>query len=181
MFISDNSITLKGTSIPKMLKLTCGKLWCLSACKKINFISLFFFEISGRHWKLAILRILEMLDNPPVKVILSICRKHAYLSACKKSTSPLTSFLRYCKKKQTYYFGYFGHTCLCTPKMRASNCRTFWCLSACQKQTSSFTSFLRYYIINTLAIWLVDSIFTHNSITTILPDMKKVMKYQFQY
>ena len=34
----------------------------------------------------------------PIKIILSICSKLSCLSACKKSTSSLNSFLRYCKE-----------------------------------------------------------------------------------
>ena len=38
------------------------------------------------------------------------------------------------------------------------------------------TSFLRYYILKNSAIWLADSILTHNSRTRILPDMRLVVK-----
>ena len=45
----------------------------------------------------------------PSKIIVLICKKLSCLSLCKKSTSIITSFLRYCNDMQTYYFGYFGH------------------------------------------------------------------------
>ena len=44
MPINNDSITLWENLMPKILKLTCGKLWCLSSCKKINFISDFFLR-----------------------------------------------------------------------------------------------------------------------------------------
>ena len=56
--INDDSITLKKTLMPKMLKSICGKL------VKLNFISNLFFEILYRHCKLSIFGILGMLDHP---------------------------------------------------------------------------------------------------------------------
>ena len=52
-----------------------------------------------------------------------------------------------------------------------STCRTFWCLSACKETTSS----LWYYTLKNLVIWLVESIFTHNLRTRILPDKELVV------
>ena len=44
MPVNNDSITLKETLVPKVLKSTCRKLWCLSACKKST-SSNFFFDI----------------------------------------------------------------------------------------------------------------------------------------
>ena len=44
------------------------------------------------------------------------------------------NFLTYCENMETSYFRYFGHACLCTPKMIASTFKTVRRLSACQKQ-----------------------------------------------
>ena len=40
----------------------------------------------------------------PLKIIISICKKLSCLSACKKSTPSLTSFLRYCKEIENLLF-----------------------------------------------------------------------------
>ena len=58
----------------------------------------FFFEILLKEIaNLLFWELWECLTNP-TKIIASISSKLSYFSACKKSTSPLTSFLRYCKE-----------------------------------------------------------------------------------
>ena len=122
-------------------------------------------------WLFWILATLSMPSYTNLKVILSTHRKLLCLSTQNKSTSFPIIFWRYCKDMQTSYFGYFEHACLCKLKMIVPTCRTLRCLPACQKQTLPFTSLLRCYILKNLAIWLVDSILSHNSRTRILPDM----------
>ena len=81
---------------------------------KTNFV----FEILQTYCKLNTLSTLRMLSIMPIindsttleetlipRVLKSKCRKLWCLSACKKSTS----FLRYCKDKQTCFFGNFGN------------------------------------------------------------------------
>ena len=80
-------------------------------------------EILLIHCNLAILGIWD-----PIKIIVSIWRKLSCLSVCKKSTSSLTSFLRYCMQTVT---------------IKVSIWRNL-CLSAGKKSTSSFPFFLRY-------------------------------------
>ena len=53
----------------------------------------------------------------PSKIIVPICRKLSFLSACKKITFIPRFFWKYCKDMQTSYFRIFGHAWLCTPKM----------------------------------------------------------------
>ena len=58
----------------------------------------FFFEILLKEIaNLLFWELWECLINP-TKIIASISSKLSHFSACKKSTSPLTSFLRYCKE-----------------------------------------------------------------------------------
>ena len=101
--------------MPKVLKSTCRKLWCLSACKKSNSSLTYFL----RHCKdIANLPFWELWECLiiPIKIIVSICSKLSCLSACKKSiaSSSLTSFLRYCKKNSKLVIlgnlGMPGHT-----------------------------------------------------------------------
>ena len=78
------------------------------------------------------------------KMLKSTCRKLWCLSACKKSTSSLTSFLRYCKDITNLLFWEFWE-CLTIPiKIIVSIYSMLSCLSACKKLTSSFIYFLRY-------------------------------------
>ena len=66
--------------------------------QNIKFISNFFFEIYCKD--IANLLFWELWEclTIPIKIIVSICRKPSCLFACKKSTSSITSFLRYCKE-----------------------------------------------------------------------------------
>ena len=67
--------------IPRVLKSTCRKFWCLFACKKINFIS-HFFQILSKHCKLSILAALGMLDLPYQKPYYQLIKNvYAYLHA----------------------------------------------------------------------------------------------------
>ena len=111
----------------------------LICMQKISFFSNFFLKILQRNSKLVTLGNLGM--------------------PCPKSTSSPTFFWKYWKDMQTFYFRYFGHAWLRTPKMIVPTYRKLWCLFACQKYTSSFTSFLRYYILKNPANWLANSTF----------------------
>ena len=119
----------------KVLELTCGKFWCLSACKKST-SSLTSFLRYCRHCKLAIGNFGNAWLSPS-KVIVSICRELSCLDACNKSTSSLTFFLRYCKKIANLLFWVIW-ACLVTPIMIVSIWTNLWCLSASKKQLLSF-------------------------------------------
>ena len=94
------------TSIKKDVNL--WKLWNLSACKKWTPFLTSFLRYCKDITNLLLWVIWECLIMPVnndgktlqkmlmSKVFRSTCRKLWYLSACKKSTSSLTSFLKYC-------------------------------------------------------------------------------------
>ena len=105
---------------PKMIVSFWRHLWRLSAGKK----STSSFTLPLRYCK--------YIANLFFWV-LSTCRKFSRLSTSKKSTSSLTFFWRYRIDMQISYFGYLGHTCLCTLKMKVSTCRKLQCWYACQK------------------------------------------------
>ena len=64
----------------------------------MNSIMNLFLEILSRHCKLAILVTLGMLDHTHQKILVSLFSKLLYLSACKKSTASLPSFLTCCRE-----------------------------------------------------------------------------------
>ena len=75
------------------------------------------------------------------KVLKSTCIEIWYLSACKDSTSSLTSFLKYCKDITNLLFWELWE-CLTIPiKIIISICSMLSCLSACKKSTSSLIYF----------------------------------------
>ena len=81
-------ITLSKTLMPKVLKSTWRKPWCLSASKQ-SISSLTSF------CKLCILGTLGMLDHTHQKISISI---FSSFHACKKSIASLTSFSACCKE-----------------------------------------------------------------------------------
>ena len=82
---------------------------------------------------------------------LSACRKFWCLSVCKKSTSSLTTFLRYCKDIACCYFEYFRHAWLHPSNMIMTTFLILWCLSV-QKPTSPFEFFGREWQYSTILI-----------------------------
>ena len=148
-------------------------------CRQKNQLHLSrFLEILQRYCELVILATLDIPRCIRLMWYYQLVGNFRVSLQTKKSASSAMFFWRYCKDMQTSYSGFFGHAWLRTPKMIISTCRKRQCLSACQKYTSSLTSFLRYYILKNPAIWLADSILTHNSSTRIMPDMGLVVKYQ---
>ena len=136
------------------------KLSCLSACKK---------------WTLSLtsfLRYRKDIAN------LWTCRKLSCLSPSKKINFVSKFFWGYCKDTQPFYFSYFGHAWLCTPKMIVTTCRKLRCLSTCKKIKFIIHFFLEILHLKKPATWLADSILAHNLRTRILPDMGLVVKYQ---
>ena len=79
------------------------------------------------------------------KLLKSICGKFLCLSSSKKSTSSLTSFLRYCKDTANCYFANFENAWLPSSKIKESVCRKLLCLYACNKSTSSLTCFITHW------------------------------------
>ena len=99
---------------------------CLIYCKDIA--NLLFWELQ------------ECLIIPTIKTLVFICRKPSSSSACKKSTSSPTSFVRHCKEIVKLLFWVIWAclvTWLCTPKVILSTRRKRLCLSASKKATSS--------------------------------------------
>ena len=77
----------------------------------------------------------------PIKIIVSMCSK-LMLIYTQKSTSSLTSFLRFWKEIANFIFSVIW-ACH-TPKMIVWIWRNLWCLSASKISFSSFTFYLRY-------------------------------------
>ena len=84
------------------------------------------------------------------------CRKIWCLSIYQKSTSSLTSFLRYCKDIANLPFWEIGECLTISIKVKVSICRKLLCLYGCKKSTPSFTSFFRYCEeIANLIFWVI--------------------------
>ena len=83
--------------------------------QKINCIPNFVLEISQRYYKFFwVLETGLAKHIKTVKKVVSTCRKFRCLSACKKSTSLLTIFLRHCKDIAQLLFSVL-QTCLAAP------------------------------------------------------------------
>ena len=81
--------------------------------QRINYIPNFVLEIFQRYYKFFwVLETALAKHIKTVKKVVSTCRKCRFLSACKKSTSSLTTFLRHCKDIACCYFEYFRHAWL---------------------------------------------------------------------
>ena len=103
----------------KIMASISSKLSCLSACKKINFVTHTCLATYISHdWHLTFI--------------------------CKKSTSSFMFSLRYCKILQTFCFGYFGYASLCEPKWYYHLVENFLCLPAGKKSTSPTMLSWRY-------------------------------------
>ena len=77
--------------MPKVLKSTCRKLWCLSACKKSTLSLTSILRYCKNITNLLFWELWECLTIP-IKIIVSICSMLSCLSVCKKSTSSLICF-----------------------------------------------------------------------------------------
>ena len=124
--------------------------------QKINSIPNF-FQILQRFAKLLLWviweRFIMSINNHSItfyptlvpKVLKSTCRSLWYLSACKKSTSSLSTFLRYCTDIVNLLFWEIWKWLTIFIKIIVSICSNFSCLPGCKKSTSPFTSLLRYW------------------------------------
>ena len=98
-----------------------------------NFILHLSFEILQRYCKLVVLGTLSMLGNVHQKwYYLLVGNFRVSLQANNQLHPPMLSW-SYCKNMPTFYFKYFGHAWLHTPRMTVSTFRTFQNLSTCQK------------------------------------------------
>ena len=89
--------------------------------QKISRIPNFVLEISQRYYKFFwVLQTVLAKHIKAVKKVVSTCRKFRCLSACRKSTSLLTTFLRHCKELHSCYFKYFRHAWLHPSDMAVS-------------------------------------------------------------
>ena len=115
----------------KIIVSVCSKLSCLSAWKKIKFITYFFLQILQRNSKLVLLGTLDMPGYVHSKWYYQLVGNfYVYLHA-KIRLHPSSFFLEILQS----YFGYFGHAWshTHTPKMIVSTCRRLRGLSASQK------------------------------------------------
>ena len=152
----------------KVFESTCRNFWCLSSCKKSTSSLTSFL----RYWKdIANLLFWELREylTISIKVIISIWSKqlvilgnmrmpgHAHLKWKyhfeetfnvyhneKDQLHPLCFPWHIEKILQTCCFGYFGHACLCTPKVVLSSYRKLLRLSLGKKSTSSSMLLWRY-------------------------------------
>ena len=91
-----------------------------------------------------------------LRVLQSICRKLWFLSACKKSTSCVTSFLRYCKDTANLLFWELREHLTISIKITVSVWTKLSWLSECKISTASITSLLRCYReIANLLYWVI--------------------------
>ena len=112
-------------SCPSIIRSTCGRLWLLKWWNQFvgNFDvylhaenQLHLSSFLRYHKNIANFAIWELCECLiiPIKIMVSICGKLSCLSACKKWTTSLTSFLRYCKEIAKLVFlgnmGKPGHT-----------------------------------------------------------------------
>ena len=112
--------------------------------QKINFILHIFFEILQRYCKFVILGTLGMPGYAHPKWYYRLVENFRVYLQTKIQLHPLRFGWDIAKLFQTYYFGYFGHVWLRTPRVILSTCRKLLSLSACKNLTSSFTFSMRY-------------------------------------
>ena len=99
IMVINDSITLQGTLVPKVLKSTCRSLSCLPACKKsTSFLTYFLKHCKDNIIKLLFWELWKSLTIP-IKIIVSICSKYSCLPACRRST-----LLRYCREIANFLF-----------------------------------------------------------------------------
>ena len=132
--INNNSITLKKTLIAINFYLYAKSQFHISLLfwDTAKTLQTCYFGNYGNAWP------------SPSKIMLSICRKLSCLSACKKSTSLLTYFLRYCKEIANLLYWVIWACLTNIPRIIVSIWINLWHLSAGKKSVSSFTFSLRY-------------------------------------
>ena len=125
--------------------------------RKISFISGFFFWVilkAFHNWYFANFGNVWPSSS---KIKVSICRKRLCLSACKNSTSSLTSFLKYYKEIANLLFRVIWK-CLAThTKDDSINLRKFLMFICRQKKTTSFLVVFFTYCedIENLLFWVL--------------------------
>ena len=80
-----------------------------------------------------------------IKVLKSTCRKLWCLSICKKSTSSLTYFMKYCKQIANLLFYEFGEWLFFAIKNHWISLKEIFMLIWYKKLSSSLTTFLRCF------------------------------------
>ena len=93
---------------------------------------------------------ITLYETLMTKVLKSNCRK--LWSLCKKSTSSLTSFLKYSKDIENLLFWQFWECLSISIRVLVSICSKPLYLSACKKSSPSLTSLFRYC--KKIADWL---------------------------
>ena len=151
-----------------------------------NFFFLWYCKDNARflHWVLwecLIMTInndsITLLETLMDKQLKSNSRKLWRLPACKKSTSFLTSFLRYCQNIENLLFWEFWECLTISNKIIVSICNKLSWLSACKESSSSLTSFLTYCKeIANLLFWVFwVCLATHNQNDSI--NLKKPLRF----
>ena len=82
---------------------------------------------------------ITLQETLKLKLFKPTCRKLWCLSACKKSTSSLTSFFRYCKDTAKLLFWELWECLIITIKFIVSICSKLSCLSICRKIITHFS------------------------------------------
>ena len=124
------------------MKWTCGKLWCLCACKKSTSSLTSFLRYCKNIANLLFSKLWECLTIPIKNH--SINFQETFMLICMQQiTHSLTFFFRYCKEISSLLFWVIWAS-LVTPKKIEWIWRNLWCLSASKKPTSFFPFSLRY-------------------------------------
>ena len=123
-----------------MLVSTCKKLSCLSACKKINFINMFFLKRLQKYYQLPILGIWKCLGTP----INNIMSSYRSFDVYQHALHLWLFFFRYCEDITllTCYSEDFDDAWSCPSIMTVSSCRKLWCRKCWNQLAGNFDVYL---------------------------------------
>ena len=120
--------------MPKVLQLTWGKFWCLSACKKSTSSLTCFLNYCKDIADLLFWELWECLAIPIKNHIINL--QETFVRICMLQINFITHFfLRYCKETAILLF-WVHWACFAAPKMVVSTWRNLWYL--CYRQKTNF-------------------------------------------